>query len=133
LEDAEEIVVVSFPNADADRREEVADATRELLALRDGWLNPPAPNSQGDRPRTLTKLYNDRPSWLTHAHERLDEAVHAAYGWRHPLDRRDVLARLVALNLARSIEQPLPEPATLRYRARSPLLESASGAAPHVR
>ena len=35
-------------------------------------------------------------------HERLDKAVHAAYGWKYPLDAGEVLARLVALNLERS-------------------------------
>ncbi len=29
--------------------------------------------------RTLTKLYNERPTWLRHAHEALDRAVLAAY------------------------------------------------------
>ena len=29
--------------------------------------------------RTLTKLYNERPTWLKHAHETLDRAVLAAY------------------------------------------------------
>ena len=31
--------------------------------------------------RTLTNLYNERPTWLDLAHKRLDEAVFAAYGW----------------------------------------------------
>ena len=31
--------------------------------------------------RTLTKLYNSRPTWLEQAHRRVDEAVFAAYGW----------------------------------------------------
>ena len=29
--------------------------------------------------RTLTKLYNERPTWLKLAHEKLDRAVLAAY------------------------------------------------------
>ena len=29
--------------------------------------------------RTLTKLYNERPTWLKHAHEAHDRAVLAAY------------------------------------------------------
>jgi hypothetical protein len=29
----------------------------------------------------LTNLYNGRPDWLTLAHQKLDEAVFAAYGW----------------------------------------------------
>ena len=31
--------------------------------------------------RTLTNLYNQRPTWLALAHEKLDAAVFAAYGW----------------------------------------------------
>ena len=31
--------------------------------------------------RTLTNLYNQRPTWLAQAHQKLDEAVFAAYGW----------------------------------------------------
>ncbi|HYO15103.1 MAG TPA: hypothetical protein VE685_18060 [Thermoanaerobaculia bacterium] len=31
--------------------------------------------------RTLTNLYNQRPTWLDLAHRKLDEAVFAAYGW----------------------------------------------------
>ena len=31
--------------------------------------------------RTLIKLYNERPAWLAQAHEALDAAVAAAYGW----------------------------------------------------
>ena len=29
--------------------------------------------------RTLTNLYNERPTWLKHSHEKLDRAVLAAY------------------------------------------------------
>ena len=36
------------------------------------------------------------------AHDRLDQAVAAAYGWDWPLGEDDVLARLLALNLERS-------------------------------
>ncbi|HUG92296.1 MAG TPA: hypothetical protein VML55_15760 [Planctomycetaceae bacterium] len=52
--------------------------------------------------RTLTRLYNDGPTWLDLAHRRLDEAVAAAYGG--PADRSDddLLAALLELNLARS-------------------------------
>ncbi len=31
--------------------------------------------------RTLTNLYNQRPTWLDLAHKKLNEAVFAAYGW----------------------------------------------------
>jgi hypothetical protein len=52
--------------------------------------------------RTLTNLYNERPTWLDLAHKRLDEAVFAAYGWPADLSDDDLLARLLALNLARA-------------------------------
>jgi hypothetical protein len=44
-------------------------------------------------------------TWLDQAHQRLDGAVHAAYGWPYPLRDEEVLERLLALNLSRS-EQP---------------------------
>jgi hypothetical protein len=34
--------------------------------------------------RTLTKLYNERPTWLKLAHEQLDRAVLAAYAATDP-------------------------------------------------
>jgi hypothetical protein len=69
---------------------------------RTGWLNPEGATDDELRVRTLTNLYNERPSWLEQAHERLDRAVHAAYDWPYPLNADDVLARLVELNLNRS-------------------------------
>ena len=53
--------------------------------------------------RTLTNLYNERPTWLDLAHKRLDEAVFAAYGWPADLTEIDLLARLLALNLERAL------------------------------
>jgi type II restriction/modification system DNA methylase subunit YeeA len=55
------------------------------------------------RDRTLTNLYNEKPAWLRQAHERLDRAVHDAYGWPYPLDEEDILARLLLLNLERGL------------------------------
>ena len=51
--------------------------------------------------RTLTNLYNARPTWLDLAHRRLDAAVLAAYGWPADLGGEALLERLLALNLAR--------------------------------
>lgn len=51
--------------------------------------------------RTLTNLYNDRPTWLTNAHEALDAAVFAAYGWPDDLSDEEILQRLLTLNLER--------------------------------
>jgi hypothetical protein len=54
------------------------------------------------RVRTLTNLYNARPAWLAACHAKLDAAVAAAYGWPADLPEEDILARLLALNLARA-------------------------------
>ena len=50
--------------------------------------------------RTLTNLYNERPTWLDLAHKALDEAVAAAYGWPADLTDEEILEKLLALNLA---------------------------------
>jgi len=52
--------------------------------------------------RTLTNLYNQRPTWLAHAHATLDAAVLAAYGWPADLADEALLERLLALNLERA-------------------------------
>ena len=52
--------------------------------------------------RTLTNLYNQRPTWLALAHERLDAAVFDAYGWPHSLADEQILERLLALNRERA-------------------------------
>jgi hypothetical protein len=87
--------------------EAIAEAARELNELRENWLNPgpveghEVPESELKK-RTLTKLYNERPTWLENAHRKLDEAVFAAYGWPPDLEDGEVLARLLALNLERA-------------------------------
>jgi hypothetical protein len=52
--------------------------------------------------RTLTNLYNQRPTWLDLAHRKLGAAVLAAYGWPADLSDEEILAHLLALNLARA-------------------------------
>jgi type II restriction/modification system DNA methylase subunit YeeA len=90
----------SFPEPTDHARAEVGEVAKALDALRTGWLNPPDLAASDLQKRTLTNLYNQRPSWLAQAHERLDRAVHAAYGWEYPLEPEEVLARLVELNLS---------------------------------
>jgi hypothetical protein len=51
--------------------------------------------------RTLTNLYNARPDWLKLAHQKLDEAVFAAYGWSPSLTDEEIREKLLALNLQR--------------------------------
>jgi hypothetical protein len=84
--------------ADDPRVQAIAQAARELVAKRDAWLNPPGASEQELQKRTLTNLYNQRPTWLALAHEKLDAAVFAAYGWPAGLTDEEVLARLLALN-----------------------------------
>jgi len=79
----------------------IAEAARELVALRDCWLNPPDLAEAELKKRTLTNLYNTRPTWLANAHAALDRAVLDAYAFPHDLGDDDLLARLLALNLER--------------------------------
>lgn len=89
----------------------ISDAARELVRLRDAWLNPPGISEADLKDRTLTKLYNLRAAgkcaWLENAHRALDLAVFAAYGWPSELNGQDlakeeILSRLLTLNHARA-------------------------------
>ncbi|MHA0043962.1 class I SAM-dependent DNA methyltransferase [Deinococcus sp. PEB2-63] len=91
-----------FPEWTPETQEAVADAARFVEKAREGL------RTQGF---TLTGMYNalaavdgtSSPAYtLKLAHDRLDQAVAAAYGWDWPLSEDDVLARLLALNLERS-------------------------------
>ena len=55
--------------------------------------------------RTLTNLYNQRPTWLDLAHKKLDAAVFAAYGWDPGMSDEDILAKLLDLNQQRAKEE----------------------------
>ena len=92
-----------FPRPTAQQRAEIAEAAERLDTLRQGWLNPPENTvSPSDlKRRTLTNLYNARPTWLDLAHKSLDVAVFAAYEWPADLSNGEIIARLLALNLAR--------------------------------
>ena len=99
----------------------IADTAQRLVELRDRWLNPPewvewlhepvpgyptrpVPRDEAAatalKTRTLTSLYNARPTWLADAHAALDAAVATAYGWPTDISNDDALAELLALNLA---------------------------------
>jgi hypothetical protein len=113
----------------------IAVAAKKLNDLRENWLNPPEwtrkvpevtplgmdkspyPDRIEPKPgiseqdlkalqkRTLTNLYNAKPAWLTMAHQQLDLAVAAVYGWTDytpDMPDDEILKRLLALNLARS-------------------------------
>lgn len=100
----------------------IAQAARRLDELRRNWLNPSdlvttAPEVVPGLPdrvlpkdeaaakvlakRTLTNLYNERPTWLQNAHAELDAAVAAAYGWPSDIEGEDALAKLLELNMSR--------------------------------
>ena len=101
-----------FPDPTPEQRERVGEAARRLVELRDGWLNPPGLDPADLAKRTLTNLYNQRPTWLANAHADLDAAVLAAYGWPADLPDPTLLERLLALNHQRS-------PAVRRHRSGS--------------
>ena len=92
-----------FPHPTPEQKAEIADSAQRLDTLRQGWLNPAEDTVGSDelKRRTLTNLYNARPTWLDLAHTRLDEAVFAAYGWPADLSDGEIIARLLALNLER--------------------------------
>jgi hypothetical protein len=59
--------------------------------------------------RTLTNLYNEPPTWLKLAHQALDAAVFAAYGWDPAMTDEQILSALLELNQERSRSaEPLP-------------------------
>jgi len=83
----------------------IAGTARELVEKRDAWLNPPSATEAELKKRTLTNLYNQRPAWLELAHQKLDRAVFAAYGWPDDLSDEHILERFLALNLERAGKQ----------------------------
>jgi len=104
----------------------IAAAARRLNELREAWLYPydliecvpevvpgysdrlVPKNEKAEaelKQRTLTNLYNLRPSWLDNAHGDLDAAVAEAYGWTPAISEEQVVARLLELNLSRHSAQ----------------------------
>jgi hypothetical protein len=95
--------------ADDPRVIEIGAAAKELDDRRRAWLDPEGAFDADLKKRTLTNLYNQRPTWLANAHARLDRAVWTAYGWDDPdpalVEEDVILSRLLALNLARAAAQ----------------------------
>lgn len=83
----------------------IALAAKRLAELRDNWLNPAGASEAELKKRTLTNLYNQRPTWLANVHKELDAAVAAAYGWPADLADDEILKRLLQLNLERSQQE----------------------------
>ena len=76
----------------ADTFSEVPAAGR--LLIRHGAITAAAAKDSRLKKRTLTNLYNERPTWLKLAHEALDRAVLSAYAatdpegnWQHDWTR----------------------------------------------
>ena len=91
-----------FPRPTEEQREAIGAAAADLNDKRESWLNPPGISSAELRKRTLTNLYNQRPTWLDNAHTRLDTTVADGYGWAADLPDTAILERLLALNLERA-------------------------------
>ena len=91
-----------FPRPTEEQREAIGAAAAESNSLREGWLNPEGTSAAELRKRTLTNLYNQRPTWLENIHCRLDAAVAEAYGWPADLPDGEILELLLELNLERA-------------------------------
>ena len=91
-----------FPEPSEEQRAEISAAAKRLDELRRNWLDPEGATVAELKKRTLTNLYNQRPTWLENTHARLDAAVYAAYGWPADLSDEDVLRSLLALNQERT-------------------------------
>jgi hypothetical protein len=79
------------------------EGTSGIGTVRWPRIVPKAPDcAESLKKRTLTNLYNERPTWLAQAHEKLDAAVFAAYGWDPALSDEELLERLLHLNLERA-------------------------------
>ncbi len=66
--------------AAVDAEDDFADVPEEARALiRESAIMARAAKDPNLKKRTLTNLYNERPTWLRLAHDRLDRAVLAAY------------------------------------------------------
>jgi PAS domain S-box-containing protein len=106
----------TFPEPTEEQRTEISEAARRLDELRRNWLNPEGASAAELKKRTLTNLYNARPTWLQNPHARLDTAVFAAYGW--PSDGRPTFrTKRSSRTCSRSIwSDPPPETAKCRRR-----------------
>jgi hypothetical protein len=91
-----------FPEPTDDQHAQIEEAARRLDELRTRWLNPDDATETELKKRTLTNLYNEHPTWLVSAHERLNRAVFNAYGWSHDTSDEEILRNLLALNLKRT-------------------------------
>lgn len=102
-----------FPYPTPEQGVGIEEAARYLEKARDFLLNQEVPGT--DSRLGLTVAYNLLTDYrrtgeevvaglssLADAHQLLDQAVAAAYGWEWPLEEYEVLGRLLALNLERA-------------------------------
>jgi hypothetical protein len=79
----------------------IAEAAHELNDIHEKWLNPTDASEAELKKRTLTNPYNARPAWPAGAHDALDHAVWATYGWDDPdpeaTSDEEILGRLLGL------------------------------------
>ena len=99
-----------FPHPTDAQKAEVEKWAKYLHTVRSQLL-------EGDDKLTMTGLYNaltelretrnsTHPAYaLLIAHEKLDAAVAAAYGWEWPLSDEAILKRLLGLNLERAAQE----------------------------
>ena len=80
----------------------INQAAKELVEQRDRWLHAQDVDETEKKNRTLTNLYNLRPTWLDLAHIKLDTAVLNAYGLDDKADNETILKKLLTLNQERS-------------------------------
>ncbi|MEI7947745.1 MAG: DNA methyltransferase [bacterium] len=91
-----------LPCPTPEQAEAIGAAARELVEQRDRWLKPESATPAELKKRTLTNLYNARPTWLDLAHTKLDTAVAVAYGFSPDLSDDQILSRLLELNHERA-------------------------------
>lgn len=108
-----------FPRPTPEQQAAVEQAARYLEAARTHLRGQQDPGRRPGVRLGLTAMYNLLEAYraggeegapgvatLADAHDLLDQAVAAAYGWEWPLPEEEMLARLLALNLERAGETP---------------------------
>jgi hypothetical protein len=53
-----------YPEPSEEHRIEISEVVRRLEELRRNWLGPEVASEAELKKRTLTNLYNERPTWL---------------------------------------------------------------------
>ena len=92
----------SLSSAQLHQHAAIEIAAERLNDRREAHLNPAGVSPAILQDRTMTDLYNRRPDWLDDAHEALDNAVSAAYGWPTDMSDDDILTELLKLNRERA-------------------------------